>query len=79
MVRRGAGGINGEIMTALDQLERERGISKEDLIEAMEAALLSAYRAKDNEMLEYTTETGNKPSPPSSLSQVKDPERYLSW
>lgn len=57
MVRRGAGGINGEIMTALDQLERERGISKEDLIEAMEAALLSAIVSTlgQQRMLEYNS------------------------
>ncbi len=36
--------MNGEIPAILNQLERERGISAEDLIEAVEAAMLSAYR-----------------------------------
>lgn len=36
--------MDGEILTALGQLERERGISIDDLVEALEAALLSAYR-----------------------------------
>jgi N utilization substance protein A len=36
--------MNRDFMTALGQLERERGISKEILIHAIEAALISAYR-----------------------------------
>lgn len=36
--------MNEDIMMALSQLERERGISVDDLVEAVEAALLSAYR-----------------------------------
>lgn len=36
--------MNREFITALSQIERERGISKEVLIEAIEAALISAYR-----------------------------------
>lgn len=36
--------MDGEILIALSQLERERGISVDDLVEALEAALLSAYR-----------------------------------
>lgn len=84
MVRRGAGGINGEIMTALDQLERERGISKEDLIEAMEAALLSAYRkhfgTAENVRIQFDRETGNIRvlSRRQVVSQVKDPRKDIS-
>lgn len=36
--------MSGEIPMILNQLERERGIAVEDLIEAVEAAMLSAYR-----------------------------------
>ena len=44
--------MNSEILTILDSLEREKGISKEVLFEAIEAALLSAARkilGKDKE------------------------------
>jgi transcription termination/antitermination protein NusA len=36
--------MNREFITALSQIERERGISKEVLIQTIEAALISAYR-----------------------------------
>lgn len=36
--------MNPELLGALEQLEHERGISKEILIDAIEAALVSAYR-----------------------------------
>ena len=36
--------MNAELIRALDQLEKERGIEKEVLIEAIEAALVSAYK-----------------------------------
>jgi N utilization substance protein A len=36
--------MNPEMMHALDELERERNISREMLIEALEAALISAYK-----------------------------------
>ncbi len=36
--------MNREFITALGQIERERGISKEVLIQTIEAALISAYR-----------------------------------
>ncbi len=36
--------MSAELIHALDQLERERGIDKEVLIEAIEAALISAYK-----------------------------------
>lgn len=35
---------NGELMSALDDLEREKGIDKEILFQAIESALISAYR-----------------------------------
>ncbi len=36
--------MNGEILTILDQIEREKGIKKEVLIQAVEAALVTAAR-----------------------------------
>lgn len=45
--------MNGELLAILDQIEREKGIKKEILIEAVEAAILSAARkvidAKEDE------------------------------
>lgn len=40
--------MNLELVGALNELERERGISKEILIEAIEAAIVSAYKRNDN-------------------------------
>ncbi len=54
--------MDGEILVALSQLERERGISIDDLIEALEAALLSAYRkhfgSSLNVRVQFSRETG---------------------
>jgi N utilization substance protein A len=36
--------VNAEFLGALEELERERGIDKEVLLQAIEAALISAYR-----------------------------------
>ena len=36
--------MNIEFIEALDQIEKEKGISKEILIEALEASLISAYK-----------------------------------
>jgi N utilization substance protein A len=36
--------VNAEFLGALEELERERGIDKEILLQAIEAALISAYR-----------------------------------
>lgn len=36
--------MNGEFIEALDQIEKEKGISKDILIDAIEAALISAYK-----------------------------------
>ncbi len=56
--------MNEEILTILDSLEREKGISKEVLFEAIEAALLSAARkilGKDKEdiSVKVDRETGD--------------------
>ncbi|QXM06107.1 transcription termination factor NusA [Crassaminicella indica] len=36
--------MNGEFIEALDQIEKEKGIAKDILIDAIEAALISAYK-----------------------------------
>ncbi|WP_129597013.1 transcription termination factor NusA [Anaerophilus nitritogenes] len=36
--------MNGEFIEALDQIEKEKGVSKDILIEAIEAALISGYK-----------------------------------
>ena len=36
--------MNGEFLNALEQIGKEKGIDKEILLEAIEAALVSAYR-----------------------------------
>jgi N utilization substance protein A len=36
--------VNAELLRALDQIEEEKGISKDVIVEAIEAALLSAYK-----------------------------------
>ncbi|NQT22701.1 MAG: transcription termination/antitermination protein NusA [Candidatus Omnitrophica bacterium] len=55
--------MNNEILNILDSLERERGISKEILFEAIESALLSAARKilgrdKENISVKVDKETG---------------------
>ncbi len=55
--------MNGELMKALEQLEEEKGISKEVIIEAIEAAVLSAYKKRfgasaQNVRVEVDRETG---------------------
>ncbi len=56
--------MNGELLAVLDHIEREKGISKEILIEAVEAALVSASRkvlgtkATDDITVRLNSETG---------------------
>ncbi|MFH1847546.1 MAG: transcription termination factor NusA [Candidatus Omnitrophota bacterium] len=58
--------MNGELLTALDRIEREKGISKEVLFEAIESALVSAARKviddpnvdKEDIEVEINKETG---------------------
>jgi N utilization substance protein A len=55
--------MNVELMKALEQIEEEKGISKEVIIEAIEAALLSAYKknygaSAQNMRIEVDRETG---------------------
>ncbi len=59
--------MNHEFMEALDELEKDRGIDKEILIDTIEQALLTAYKKnfgsaqnvrveidREREMLEYS-------------------------
>lgn len=41
--------MKGELLNALDQIEKEKGISKEVLFETIEAALITAYKKNFNE------------------------------
>ena len=40
--------MNNELFEALDQLEKEKGIPKEYMLEKVEAALVSAYKREHN-------------------------------
>ena len=40
--------MNSEFMDALEQLEREKGIAKDILLEAIELALISGYKKNFN-------------------------------
>ncbi len=55
--------MGAELIHALEQLEREKGINKEVLIEAIEAALISAYKrnfnSTQNVKIAFNTETGD--------------------
>jgi N utilization substance protein A len=55
--------MNVELMKALEQIEEEKGVSKEVIIEAIEAALLSAYKknygaSAQNMRIELDRQTG---------------------
>ncbi len=75
--------MNGEILLALGQLERERGISVDDLVDALEAALLSAYRkhfgSADNVRVHFDRKTGNIQvlSRREVVQEVSDPIRQV--
>jgi N utilization substance protein A len=55
--------MNAELLRALDQIEEEKGISKDVIVEAIEAALLSAYKKNfgataQNMRIEMDRQTG---------------------
>ncbi|HHV72947.1 MAG TPA: transcription termination/antitermination protein NusA [Clostridia bacterium] len=54
--------MNSEFIEALEELEKEKGISKDILLEAIEAALISAYRknfgSAQNVVVQIERETG---------------------
>ena len=53
---------NKELIMALDELEKERGINKEYLLESLEVALVSAYKknfdSAENVKIEMDSQTG---------------------
>ena len=55
--------IDSEFLLALDELENEKGIKKEIVLDALEAALISAYKrnfgASQNARVEIDQNTGN--------------------
>ncbi|HHW27077.1 MAG TPA: transcription termination/antitermination protein NusA [Firmicutes bacterium] len=76
--------MSGEILAILNQLERERGISAEDLIEALEAAMLSAYRkhfgTAENVRVQFDRDTGAPRvfSRRQVVETVTDPKREIA-
>ena len=55
--------MNSEFMIAIEDLEKEKGISKDILIEAIESALVSAYKknygTSQNVRVDINRETGD--------------------
>lgn len=55
--------MSSELLDALDLLEKEKGISRDIIIEAIEAALISAYRRNFNQAqnvrIDFNLETGS--------------------
>lgn len=77
--------MNGELIRALEQLEEERGISKAVLLEAVESALVSAYKKNfggtgQNVRVEVDPKTGEIRvfSVKTVVEQVRDPATELS-
>lgn len=76
--------MNSEILQALNQLQRERGIPAEDLIEALEAALLSAYRKQygtaENVRVQFDAQTGaiRVLARRQVVEKVRDPKKEIS-
>ncbi|TYP54291.1 transcription termination factor NusA [Thermosediminibacter litoriperuensis] len=76
--------MNIEFIEALDQIEKEKGISKEILLEAIEAALVSAYKknygTSQNVKINIDRETGEVKvfSQKTVKEDVKDPLLEIS-
>ena len=55
--------MNLDVVSALNELEKERGIAKEIILEAIEAAITSAYKrnygTSQNVRVEIDSKTGN--------------------
>ncbi|MCC7103975.1 MAG: transcription termination/antitermination protein NusA, partial [Chloroflexi bacterium] len=47
--------MKSELVTAIGQLASEKGVSKEAILEAIEAALVSAYKRNENSLAERLT------------------------
>ncbi|MDM8333732.1 transcription termination factor NusA [Limosilactobacillus panis] len=79
--------VNTEMISALDYLEKEKGIKKEVVIEALEQALESAYKQNygdKNVEVEFNATTGNikvyavKTITDDDEKAAEDPNEYLS-
>jgi len=76
--------VNGEFMMALKQIEREKGVAVEVLVEAIEAALISAYRRNfgsvQNVRVEVHRETGEIRvfAKKTVVNDVQDPRQEIS-
>ncbi len=77
--------MNKEFLTALDLLEKEKGIKKEILIEAMENALVTAYKKDYNPVTEVvakvSSETGDAKVyvRKTVCEEVTDPETEILY
>lgn len=76
--------MNSELLTALKTLEKEKGISSEILVEAIEAALVAAYQKNFNKAqnvrVEFNTETGQVRvfAKKEAKEEVEDPRLEIS-
>lgn len=48
--------MSSELLDALDRLEKEKGISRDVIVEAIEAALVSAYKRNFNQAQNVRTD-----------------------
>jgi len=76
--------MNTDLLEALATLEKEKGISKDVLIEAIEAALISAYKRNfhqaQNVRIDFDKETGNIKvfARKTVVEEVNDPRLEIS-
>lgn len=76
--------MNKELIEALNELERERGIKKDIVFDALEAALVSAYKknfgSKQNVFVNIQKETGkvNVYDRKIVVEEVEDPDTEIS-
>lgn len=77
--------MNLELLNALDEIVKEKGISKEILLEAIESALLSAYKkdygSKENVRISMQKETGKVQifARKEVVEEVKNEALEISW
>ena len=76
--------MNVEFIQALDDIEKDKGISKDVLLEAIETALVSAYKkdfgSKDNVRIEISAEAGEVKvfSRKEVVEEVENPNSEIS-
>lgn len=76
--------MNTDLLEALAMLEKEKGISKDVLIEAIEAALISAYKRNfhqaQNVRIDFDKETGNIKvfARKTVVEEINDPRLEIS-